>query len=148
MHFREKPYNNFSLVMSTITEKQASIPFSERLEGWNIGTPKYLDINFRSETMYISLLGFAPAGWLPRKITNLVRFSVFTYKKYKVYFTNNISAVTRVMLPVDFHIYLKLQSVSFASLSPSLFENLELQLFEELSSLCGCALARLQRRWI
>ncbi len=87
--------------------------------------------------MYISLLGFAPAGWLPRKITNLVRFSVFTYKKYKVYFTNNISAVTRVMLPVDFHIYLKLQSVSFASLSPSLFEILELQLFEELSSLRG-----------
>ncbi len=32
---------------------------------------------------------------------------------------------------------LKLQSVSFASLSPSLFENLELQLFAELSSLRG-----------
>ncbi len=30
---------------------------------------------------------------------------------------------------------LKLQSISFASLSPSLFENLELQLFVELSSL-------------
>ncbi len=34
-------------------------------------------------------------------------------------------------------IYLKLQSVSFASLSPSLFENLELQLFVELSSMRG-----------
>ncbi len=32
---------------------------------------------------------------------------------------------------------LKLQSVSFASLSPSLFENLELQLFAELSCLRG-----------
>ncbi len=32
---------------------------------------------------------------------------------------------------------LKLQSVSFASLSPSLFENLELQLLAELSSVCG-----------
>ncbi len=32
---------------------------------------------------------------------------------------------------------LKLQSISFASLSPSLFENLELQLFAELSSLHG-----------
>ncbi len=32
---------------------------------------------------------------------------------------------------------LKLQSISFASLSPSLFENLELQLLAELSSLRG-----------
>ncbi len=35
---------------------------------------------------------------------------------------------------------LKLQSVSFASLSPSLFENLELQLCVELSSLRGVVL--------
>ncbi len=34
-------------------------------------------------------------------------------------------------------INLKLQSVSFASLSPSLFENLELQLLAELSLLRG-----------
>ncbi len=34
-------------------------------------------------------------------------------------------------------LYLKLQSVSFASLSPSLFENLELQLLAELSCLRG-----------
>ncbi len=34
-------------------------------------------------------------------------------------------------------IFLKLQSVSFASLSPSLFEDLELQLLVELSSVCG-----------
>ncbi len=33
--------------------------------------------------------------------------------------------------------FLKLQSVSFASLSPSMFENLELQLLAELSSLRG-----------
>ncbi len=32
---------------------------------------------------------------------------------------------------------LKLQSVSFASLSPSLFENLQLQLFVQISSLRG-----------
>jgi len=32
---------------------------------------------------------------------------------------------------------LKLQSVSFTSLSPSLFENLELQHFAELSCFCG-----------
>ncbi len=32
---------------------------------------------------------------------------------------------------------LKLQFISFASLSPSLFENLELQLCAELSCLCG-----------
>ncbi len=32
---------------------------------------------------------------------------------------------------------LKLQFVSLASLSPSLFENLELQQYAELSSLCG-----------
>ncbi len=37
-----------------------------------------------------------------------------------------------------FAIYeLKLQSVSFASLSPSLFANLQLQLFAELSTLRG-----------
>ncbi len=35
---------------------------------------------------------------------------------------------------------LKLQSLSFASLSPSLFENLELQLCAELSSLHGVVL--------
>ncbi len=35
---------------------------------------------------------------------------------------------------------LKLQSVSFASLSPSLFEHLELQLFAELSSVRGVVL--------
>ncbi len=34
-------------------------------------------------------------------------------------------------------LWLKLQSVSFASLSPSLFENLQLQLFAQLSSLRG-----------
>ncbi len=35
---------------------------------------------------------------------------------------------------------LKLQSISFASLSPSLFENLELQLCAELSSVRGVVL--------
>ncbi len=35
---------------------------------------------------------------------------------------------------------LKLQSVSFASLSPSMFENLELQLCAELSSVRGVVL--------
>ncbi len=34
-------------------------------------------------------------------------------------------------------VHLKLQSLSFASLSPSLFETLELQLLVELSSVCG-----------
>ncbi len=34
-------------------------------------------------------------------------------------------------------LHLKLQSVGFASLSPSMFENLELQLCAELSSVCG-----------
>ncbi len=41
------------------------------------------------------------------------------------------------MTPLKFLVFLKLQSVSFASLSPSLFENLELQLLAELSSLRG-----------
>ncbi len=40
--------------------------------------------------------------------------------------------------------YLKLQSVSFASLSPSLFENLELQFLYCV----GCESARLQHGWI
>ncbi len=40
----------------------------------------------------------------------------------------------------DVQLYLKLQSVSFASLSPSLFENLELQLCAELSSVCWVVL--------
>ncbi len=44
-------------------------------------------------------------------------------------------------------VHLKLQSVSFVSLSPSLFENLELQLLVELSLLCvlcsGTAPARM-----
>ncbi len=43
--------------------------------------------------------------------------------------------------------YLKLQYVSFASLSPSLFENLELQLCVELSTVRGVVL-RHQRRLI
>ncbi len=36
--------------------------------------------------------------------------------------------------------FLKLQSISFASLSPSLFENLELQVLAELSCLRGVVL--------
>ncbi len=44
-------------------------------------------------------------------------------------------------------IYLKLQSVTFTSLSPSMFENLELQFLAELSSVRG-VVARLQRGWI
>ncbi len=51
-------------------------------------------------------------------------------------FNCNIQLFTRL---------LKLQSVSFASLSPSLFENLELQIFAELFSLPGVESARLQR---
>ncbi len=42
----------------------------------------------------------------------------------------------KLMVLAYFH-SLKLQSVSFASLSPSLFENLELQLCAELYCLCG-----------
>ncbi len=46
--------------------------------------------------------------------------------------------MSMILLIINFVIYyLKLQSVSFASLSPSLFENLELQLFAELFSLRG-----------
>ncbi len=37
-------------------------------------------------------------------------------------------------------LYLKQQSISFASLSPSMFENLELQLLAELSCLSGVVL--------
>ncbi len=41
---------------------------------------------------------------------------------------------------IDLALYLKLQSVGLASLSPSLFENLELQLLAELSCLRGVVL--------
>ncbi len=43
-------------------------------------------------------------------------------------------------ISVLFQLYLKLQSIRFASLSPSLFENLELQLCAELSSMRGFVL--------
>ncbi len=43
-------------------------------------------------------------------------------------------------------LWLKLQSVSFASLSPSLFENLELQLCAELFSLRGLCVGTASER--
>lgn len=102
MHFREKRIKML-VCMSTIIENHACIPFSEMLEGRNIGTPKYSEVSFRSETMYISLLGFAPAGWLPRKKKKVGK--VFCLHTQQVQ-CNYISAVTKVLLPVDLHIYL------------------------------------------
>ncbi len=51
-----------------------------------------------------------------------------------LYVTSVFLILTHILVLV---VYLKLQSINFASLSPSLFENLELQLLAELSSLRG-----------